>query len=100
MGTGQQPSLWDDLAAIRQPTLLLAGASDAKYVGIACQMHARLPHARLQIVPEAGHAVHLEAPRAFEMQVMMFVHTVQFVEYDKDAIPCPTPSMPLAAVGH
>ena len=86
MGTGQQPSLWEDLAAIRQPTLLLAGASDAKYVGIAHQMHARLSHARLHIVPEAGHAIHLEAPRAFEMQVLMFVHTVQFMDDDEDTI--------------
>lgn len=97
MGTGQQPSLWDDLAAIWQPTLLLAGASDEKYATIARQMRERMPHARLQIIPNVGHTVHLEAPQAFEMQVIMFVHTVQFMEFDKDTVPCPTPSMSLAA---
>jgi 2-succinyl-6-hydroxy-2,4-cyclohexadiene-1-carboxylate synthase len=100
MGTGQQPSLWDDLTTIRQPTLLLAGASDAKYIEIARQMRERMPHARLQIIPDAGHAVHLEAPQAFEIQVMMFVHTVQFMELDKDTATCPTPSMSLAAAAH
>lgn len=97
MGTGQQPSLWDELALVRQPVLLMAGALDEKFVGIAHRMAARLPHARTLIVPDAGHTVHLEAPQAFLMQVLMFIHSVQFSAPGEEVIACPTPLLSLAA---
>lgn len=62
MGTGVQPSLWDHLPGLDLPVNLLAGALDAKFVGIAQQMQALLPRATLHIIESAGHAVHLEAP--------------------------------------
>lgn len=72
MGTGQQPSLWPELALIAQPTLLLAGQGDEKFTRIARQMAGRLPHATVQIIAGAGHTVHLEAPQIFEKQVAAF----------------------------
>ena len=65
MGTGQQPSLWDDLHQLTLPTLLIAGELDSKYVAIGRQMAAQLPNAQLAIVPDAGHTVHLERPGQF-----------------------------------
>lgn len=62
MGTGTQPSLWDRLSSLTVPTLLLAGAEDAKFAAINRQMAAQMPNARLVVVPEAGHTVHLEQP--------------------------------------
>lgn len=97
MGTGQQPSLWDELALIRQPTLLMAGALDEKFVGIAHRMTERMPHGRRHIVPNVGHTVHLEAPQAFLMQVMMFVHGAQLIQPEEDALVCPNPLLSLAA---
>ena len=40
--------------------LLLAGAEDAKYAAIAAEMAAAMPTARAELVPDAGHAAHLE----------------------------------------
>ncbi|MCL4869991.1 MAG: 2-succinyl-6-hydroxy-2,4-cyclohexadiene-1-carboxylate synthase [Anaerolineae bacterium] len=62
MGTGRQPSLWDQLPGLNLPVRLLAGALDHKFVIIARQMAARLPQAELIIVPQAGHTIHLEQP--------------------------------------
>lgn len=73
MGTGQQESLWDRLAALDVRTLLIAGTLDAKYRALAHQMAAALPNARAVIVPGAGHAVHLEQPQAFAKNVLEFL---------------------------
>jgi 2-succinyl-6-hydroxy-2,4-cyclohexadiene-1-carboxylate synthase len=73
VGTGAQPSLWDDLPSLDLPVLLLAGALDEKYAAIARQMAAVLPHARLTIVPGAGHAIHVERPEAFDAAVAEFL---------------------------
>lgn len=75
-GAGAQPSLWERLCAIRTPTLLIAGALDAKFAAIASEMCAALPVAQLEIVPDAGHAVHLEQPAAFEGCIRSFLVSV------------------------
>ncbi len=65
MGQGAQPSYWDRLDEIDVPVLLMAGALDRKFVGIAGQMGVRIAGAELSVVPDAGHAVHLERPASF-----------------------------------
>lgn len=72
MGTSAQASLWDNLAGIRTPTLLIAGALDEKFTRIAQQMAASMPHSRLAIVGNAGHTVHLEQPVIFDQMVLDF----------------------------
>lgn len=62
MGTGVQPSLHDRLGDIEAPSLLLAGARDAKFAAIAREMAAAMPDARAHLVPDAGHAAHIEKP--------------------------------------
>ena len=64
-GTGAQESLWDRLGELSMPVLLVAGAIDAKFVGIAEQMATSIPSADVVIVPGAGHVVHLERPDEF-----------------------------------
>lgn len=73
MGTGAQVSLWERLSELRAPTLLIAGALDAKFSGIAQAMRDRIPVADVVIVPDAGHAVHLERPDAFRRLVLEFL---------------------------
>ncbi|MBI4299682.1 MAG: 2-succinyl-6-hydroxy-2,4-cyclohexadiene-1-carboxylate synthase [Chloroflexi bacterium] len=75
IGTGAQPPLHHRLAALQAPTLFIAGAEDAKFAAIAQEMHGAVPNSRLQIVPNAGHAVHLEAPGAFNRAVLDFLKT-------------------------
>jgi 2-succinyl-6-hydroxy-2,4-cyclohexadiene-1-carboxylate synthase len=63
LGAGAQAPLWDRLAGLRCPTLLVAGALDGKFAAIATEMAAAIgPAARRVLVPGAGHAVHLERP--------------------------------------
>lgn len=64
-GAGAQASLWDRLATLTMPVLLVAGDLDTKFVGIAEQMAAAIPTATLAIVAGAGHVVHVERPDKF-----------------------------------
>jgi pimeloyl-ACP methyl ester carboxylesterase len=57
-----QPSNWDRLGELRMPVLLIVGGLDTKYVDIAHRMAARIADARVEVVPNAGHACHLEQP--------------------------------------
>jgi 2-succinyl-6-hydroxy-2,4-cyclohexadiene-1-carboxylate synthase len=64
LGTGVMTPLWDRLGELSMPVTLLAGERDAKFRAIAERMAQGIPHARLVVVPGAGHAAHLEAPDA------------------------------------
>ena len=65
LGAGAQPSYWDDLRTLRAPVRLIAGAQDAKFAALARRMHELLPRAELILIPDCGHAPHLERPQAF-----------------------------------
>lgn len=73
MGAGAQEPLWGALPGLTMPVLLLAGADDEKYVSLGRAMAERLPAAELAVLPEAGHTVHLERPRAFRETVDGFL---------------------------
>ena len=65
LGPGAQPPLFDDLARLNVPVLLVAGALDHAFVAHARDLERRLPDAEVREVADAGHAVHLEQPVAF-----------------------------------
>ena len=65
MGTGAQPALHDALGTLAAPVLFTAGDDDVKFQGIARDLAARMPCAEVSVVPDAGHAAHLENPTAF-----------------------------------
>jgi 2-succinyl-6-hydroxy-2,4-cyclohexadiene-1-carboxylate synthase len=65
LGTGAQPSYWHVLPNVRVPVLLIAGALDGKFRGIAQQMAGALPDAVVEVVENAGHATHLEEPDGY-----------------------------------
>lgn len=73
MGTGVQPPLWDQLATLTIPTLLITGEYDTKFHTIAEQMMAQLPNARHKTITGAGHTIHLEQPEAYGAVVSAFV---------------------------
>jgi 2-succinyl-6-hydroxy-2,4-cyclohexadiene-1-carboxylate synthase len=73
MGAGRQEPLWERLAGLDIPALLIAGELDAKYCAIAYQMAASLPDSQAVIVAGAGHAVHLEQPSTFAQHVIRFL---------------------------
>lgn len=74
LGTGAQPSFWDDLGSIGIPTLLLAGEEDQKFTEIARKMAERIPAAELRVIPRSGHSIHLENPFAWVAAVRTFQH--------------------------
>ena len=61
-GTGTQVPLWDLLAQLEVPTLLVTGMTDIKFTSIANNMTVATSKCTLSVVPGAGHAVHLEQP--------------------------------------
>ena len=65
-GTGVQDSLWPKLGRLEMPVLAMAGERDTKFAAIAERMAAAIgDNATLALVPDAGHAVHLEQPERF-----------------------------------
>ena len=61
-GTGSQPSLWRKLNEITSPTLILAGEEDSKFRSLAVRLNSGINKSEIVIVPESGHACHLENP--------------------------------------
>jgi 2-succinyl-6-hydroxy-2,4-cyclohexadiene-1-carboxylate synthase len=73
MGTGVQPPVWNCLAEMTMPTLILTGEVDSKFAGIGREMSAVLPDANHQVIPHAGHAVHLEQPEEYDQVLTSFL---------------------------
>lgn len=63
-GTGTQEPLWGRLASIEAPTLVLAGEYDTKFRELGARLADSLGEARFEVIPGAGHTVHLEQPEA------------------------------------
>ncbi|HZQ28661.1 MAG TPA: alpha/beta fold hydrolase [Acidimicrobiales bacterium] len=73
-GTGTQEPLWDRLPELTMPVLLVVGERDEKFRSIAERMAAAIGrNAAVEVIPGAGHAVHLERPDAFGDVVAAFV---------------------------
>src|ERR1700716_1143772 len=65
MGAGAMEPLWDDLAHLTVPCTFVAGQLDYSYVTSARRLAATVHDGRVEVVPSAGHTVHLERPEAF-----------------------------------
>lgn len=59
-GTGVQRSYWNDLNDLTNDFYLITGSEDRKFSAIAESMSERLKSAKLGIVENCGHNVHLE----------------------------------------
>jgi 2-succinyl-6-hydroxy-2,4-cyclohexadiene-1-carboxylate synthase len=64
LGTGVLPSVWGRLGELPAPVTLVVGERDERFRTIADRMAERSRDTRVNVVPGAGHAVHLEAPGA------------------------------------
>tara|TARA_B100000475_G_C14960662_1_gene299764 strand:+ start:30 stop:839 length:810 start_codon:yes stop_codon:yes gene_type:complete len=61
-GTGSQPSFWRKLSEINSPTLILVGEEDPKFRSLAVRLNSGISKSEIVVVPESGHACHLENP--------------------------------------
>ncbi len=77
IGTGAQPPVYELLSTLVAPTLWIAGEEDAKFAGIARDMHRLVPGSELRIIAKAGHAAHLEQPGEFNNAVLSFLRQHQ-----------------------
>jgi pimeloyl-ACP methyl ester carboxylesterase len=70
----RRPDAVDELAGIDVPVLVVVGAADkTSPPEVAADMAARLPDARLEVIPGAGHLSNLEAPEAFNAALISFL---------------------------
>jgi 2-succinyl-6-hydroxy-2,4-cyclohexadiene-1-carboxylate synthase len=73
-GAGSQEPLWDRLASLTMPVLVVAGALDEAYATRAVRLGAAIgANARVAILDGAGHACHLEAPDEWSAAVEPFL---------------------------
>ena len=78
IGTGSQPSYWNELHTIKLPILLITGEIDKKFVEIAQEMKKAFPSANHKTIKDSGHALHVENSTLFatmiEEQVMKVIN--------------------------
>lgn len=74
-GTGtMEPPWWDQLGRLTMPTLVVAGARDAKFCGLGRRLVDGIgDNARFVSIQDAGHAAHLQCPGVFADLVRRFV---------------------------
>lgn len=73
MGTGFQPSWWEQLKHFTKPSLLLTGEYDEKFISINKGMNDRMYASDLKVIEQAGHAIHVEQPEIFGKLVIEFI---------------------------
>jgi pimeloyl-ACP methyl ester carboxylesterase len=66
----------DSLAALKVPTLVLAGAKDEPFLAATDYMASKIPGATKVIIPDAGHAANIDQPEVFNRAVLEFLDRV------------------------
>ena len=77
LGTGRQPSLWDELKKNSVPIQFFAGEKDLKFVEIGRQMVNLCTESTLEIFPGCGHTLHLENRELFLDRLTQFFNKHQ-----------------------
>jgi pimeloyl-ACP methyl ester carboxylesterase len=75
----RRPSLFDlieKMKTITAPTLIMTGDEDWPCLEPGLLMKRTIPSAALVVMPNAGHAINLEDPAAFNQHIADFFHTV------------------------
>jgi pimeloyl-ACP methyl ester carboxylesterase len=72
-----EADLRDVLPRIEVPTLLLYGELDLRSpLRVATELEARIPPAKLVVIPGVGHISNAEAPDAFNASVREFLRSL------------------------
>jgi pimeloyl-ACP methyl ester carboxylesterase len=72
------PALWDDLGSLTMPVLLVKGAESAFTTEAdMAEVTRRLPAARVEVVPDSGHAVQSDQPAALTTLLSAFLWDAQ-----------------------
>lgn len=81
MGTGIQPSLWNQLELLNIHTLLICGEYDEKFCFIMGKMNEMIKNSEIRKILRAGHAIHVEQSKIFATIVSEF-----FLKSEKEEI--------------
>ena len=71
--TQHSPRVIEGLSSIRAPALAVVGANDELYLGPTDYMAKKIPNATKVVIPNAGHAVNIDQPEAFDRAVLDFL---------------------------
>lgn len=82
LGTGSQPSFWDALPSIVNPTLLVTGALDLKFRDVSEKMQDLMPNAERRVVHHAGHCVHLEQSQRYIEVIQDFLNPSEEIKHE------------------
>lgn len=66
----------DGLAAIRVPTLVVVGDKDEPFLAPCRYLAGKIPGARLEVIPGAGHSANLDQPETFNRVVRAFLDSL------------------------
>ena len=66
----------DHLPEIDVPTLVIVGERDEPYHDASRYMQSKIPGARLEVIPDAGHAANIDQPEAFNRVVLEFLDSL------------------------
>lgn len=69
--------LQEPLAALKVPTLIMAGDEDDPCLDASLYLKRTIPSAGLTLLPKTGHALNLEEPDLFNRLVDDFVHQAE-----------------------
>ena len=87
MGTGSQPSLWEELEGLAVPTLAVAGELDGKYAGISSRMASISPKVEPVVIPGVGHNAHDEAPAQYAALLGRFLDRLSLAFGEAEPVP-------------
>jgi 2-succinyl-6-hydroxy-2,4-cyclohexadiene-1-carboxylate synthase len=73
MSLGRQPSFWEQLKQNENPLLLIVGEYDKKFISINIEMAMTCKFAKLEIISDCGHNIHLENVKAFVKSIVAFL---------------------------
>jgi pimeloyl-ACP methyl ester carboxylesterase len=66
----------DHLTEIDVPTLIIVGEKDEPYHDASRYMQSKIPGARLEFIPNAGHAANMDQPEAFNRVLLGFLRSL------------------------
>lgn len=73
LSVGVQPSLWEKLKSNKNALLLLVGECDEKFREINSEMTQVCEAAKLEIISDCGHNIHIENSKEFALNVQKFL---------------------------
>ena len=75
LGTGKQPSLWQEISRSKIPILLIIGGEDIKFQSIANDMKKLNQFMQIQVIEKCSHNVHSQKPKEFANRIFKFFNS-------------------------